>query len=192
MNRYTFLLKSEELNSITGVLSPVRKRFRRFTMWKICDYIFAYFEGSTQDKECMLAELDKLPEQVECLCLPGQMTVMYENLGFVSDREEGLSYRVFASRLKPGCAEEYRRRHAQIPPLPTDRESCERNWGIWLGDGCIFGYCELNMSLWKEPTEEDLRETVEWETRQLEIMDWLTDDIDWLTGEHHTAAQRIL
>ena len=42
-----------------------------------------------------------------------------------------------------------------------------------------------------EETEEARAETVAWETRQLEIMDWITNDVDWMTGEHHSASVRI-
>ena len=34
--------------------------------------------------------------------------------------------------------------------------------------------------------------TVAWETRQLEIMDWLTDDVDWITGQKHDAMERVV
>ena len=43
----------------------------------------------------------------------------------------------------------------------------------------------------QEPTEEEKAFTTEWETRQLEIMDWITNDVDWLTGEHHPASIRL-
>ena len=33
--------------------------------------------------------------------------------------------------------------------------------------------------------------TVEWETRQLGIMDWITNDVDWMTGEWHPACRRL-
>ena len=34
-------------------------------------------------------------------------------------------------------------------------------------------------------------DTIAWETRQLEIMDWLTDDVDWLTGQKHAPSRCI-
>ena len=34
-------------------------------------------------------------------------------------------------------------------------------------------------------TEEEKQASIAWETKQLEIMDWLTDDTDWITGEKH-------
>ena len=43
----------------------------------------------------------------------------------------------------------------------------------------------------KEPTEADKAFTVEWETRQLEIMDWITNDVDWLTETCHPASMRL-
>ena len=42
-----------------------------------------------------------------------------------------------------------------------------------------------------EPTEEEKAADIAWETRQLEIMDWLTDDVDWITGEKHDAIRFI-
>ena len=41
-------------------------------------------------------------------------------------------------------------------------------------------------------TMEERASTIAWETRQLEIMDWLTDDVDWITGEKHEAIRRIV
>ena len=40
-------------------------------------------------------------------------------------------------------------------------------------------------------TEAERASTVAWETRQLEIMDWLTDDVDWITGQKHESACRV-
>ena len=43
----------------------------------------------------------------------------------------------------------------------------------------------------KEETEEERQATIAWETRQLEIMDWITDDVDWLTGQRHSRSHRL-
>ena len=40
-------------------------------------------------------------------------------------------------------------------------------------------------------TEEEKAQTIAWETRQLEIMDWYTDDVDWITGETHEKIQNL-
>lgn len=190
--RFPFLLRCSESRSLTEVLLPEKTGFRYFTVWQMEDYVFGYFEGEEQDGERMLSLLEKLPESVELLYRPGEMRLMYENLGWVNPDKAALSYRVFSARLKPDCAEEYKRRHDGIKQFPTDQPRYESNWGIWLGDGCIFGYCERDPELRREPTEEQRNANVQWETRQLEIMDWITDDMDWLTGEKHVAVERIL
>lgn len=190
--RFPFLLKIGDVEAARSFLLPLRGEYRNFTAWNIASYVFVHLEGKVGDRERLLAELAELPDGCEALCLPGEMPVMYENRGCVRSEKTGLSHRVFAAKLKPGCADEYKRRHSQIPPMPTDREDYESNWGIWLGDGHVFGYCELDLSLRREPTEEERNETVCWETAQLEIMDWLSDDMDWLTGERHEAVQQLL
>ena len=43
----------------------------------------------------------------------------------------------------------------------------------------------------KEETEEERKRTAAWEMRQLEIMDWITNDVDWLTGECHVGSVRL-
>ena len=50
---------------------------------------------------------------------------------------------------------------------------------------CLDKFCP-------EMTEEEKASTIAWETRQLEIMDWLTDDVDWITGEKHEAIRRLV
>ena len=35
---------------------------------------------------------------------------------------------------------------------------------------------------------DERKATVKWETRQLGIMDWITNDVDWMTGEWHAAC----
>ena len=67
----------------------------------------------------------------------------------------------------------------------------DSNFSIWSAGGYIFGYDEIDTTMETEPTEADKKFTVEWETRQLEIMDWITNDVDWMTGEHHAASVRL-
>ena len=190
--RYPFLLKCTNYDALKTALLPLKESFDNFTMWGIGDYGFGYFEGQAHDKARMCSILESLPKPIVCLCQPGEMAVMYDNPGCVRESKDGLTHRVFAAKLKPGCADEYKRRHDTIPTLSADQPTYESNWGIWLGDGHIFGYCERDPALWSEPTEEDRQLTIQWETAQLEIMEWLSDDMDWLTGQTHAAVMQIL
>ena len=75
----------------------------------------------------------------------------------------------------------------------TVSEGPESNFTIWCADSEFnFGYCELVKSFDHPMTEEEKQSTIAWETRQLEIMDWLTDDVDWITGDRHEAIRRIV
>ena len=51
---------------------------------------------------------------------------------------------------------------------------------------------ELVKAFDHEMTEEEKESTIAWETRQLEIMDWLTDDVDWITGQKHPHIARVI
>ena len=42
-----------------------------------------------------------------------------------------------------------------------------------------------------DQTDEEKYETIQWEKQQLEIMDWITNDVDWITGERHPNIMRI-
>ena len=42
-----------------------------------------------------------------------------------------------------------------------------------------------------EETEESREQTVTWEMRQLGIMDWITNDVDWMTKEVHPSSVRL-
>ena len=96
-------------------------------------------------------------------------------------------------RIKPGMQAEYKRRHDELAASRGGvvSEGPESNFTIWRAKDYIFGYCELVKSYDHEPSEEEKAATAAWETRQLEIMDWLTDDVDWLTGETHEKMKNL-
>ncbi|MBR1560701.1 MAG: hypothetical protein IJ646_10730, partial [Clostridia bacterium] len=96
--------------------------------------------------------------------------------------------------LKPGCEEEYKRRHDALVEARGGRvsEGPDSNFTIWYGAGYIFGYDEKVRSFDHEPTEEEKAADIAWETRQMEIMDWLTDDVDWITGQKHEHIRRVI
>ena len=167
-----------------------------FSMWAVEDMLYGYGEcaGGAQDLAPVWDRLlEKLAGEAEGLCAPGTMRLMYHDIGVVRADKSLIRHRVFSTRLKPGCAEEYKRRHDGLIAARGDAVSQgpDSNFTIWYGEGVIFGYCEKVKSFDRPMTEQERQDTIAWETRQLEIMDWLTDDVDWITGETHEAIQRL-
>ena len=96
-------------------------------------------------------------------------------------------------RLKPDCEEEYKARHDGLVAAREGRidPGPDSNFSIWSAGGYIFGYDEIDTTMETEETPEAHEATVAWETRQLGIMDWITNDCDWLTGTVHSASVRL-
>lgn len=208
MQRMPFVLKfktgmkAEGLKALEGVWGGVRKTLddlgvSNFSIWGIQDFLFCY--GEYPDY-VSIPYADKaawekaLSPYVELFAAPGTLPLMYHDIGIVRKDKSLIRHRVFSTRLKPGCAEEYKRRHDALVEARGGKvsEGPESNFTIWNANGYIFGYCELVKSFDHEMTEEEKAATIAWETRQLEIMDWLTDDVDWITGEKHDAIQLIV
>ena len=173
---------------------------RNFSVWGVEDMVYGYGEypdGFSFDSDFgakCAGWLETLADCAELLCAPGTMRLMYHDFGIVREDKSLIRHRVFSTKLKPGCAEEYKRRHDALVEARGDAvsEGPDSNFSIWYGAGYIFGYCEKVKSFDREMTEAEKASTIEWETRQLEIMDWLTDDVDWITGEKHEAIRRII
>lgn len=205
MERLTFLLRLEgdreagvaAVRALKGAFEDAcaRAQVENFSIWRMEQYLFGYGERSGGDPHCFDAVLAQLPQEVLLVCAPGSMRQMYHDIGIVRADKNLIRHRVFATKLKPGCEEEYKRRHDGLIAQrgETVKEGPESNFTIWYGDGHIFGYCELVRAFDEiAPTPEQKAASVAWETRQLEIMDWLTDDMDWLTGEKHPPVERVL
>jgi len=167
---------------------------KNFSIWHMEEYLFGYGENESENMTCFDGVFAKLPAGCVLVSAPGSMRLMYHDLGVIREDKSQIRHRVFATRIKPGCDEEYKRRHdALIEARGGEvKDHAESNFTIWYGDGCIFGYCELVKAFDHEPTAEEHASTVAWETRQLEIMDWMTDDVDWLTGEKHAPVARVI
>ncbi len=167
------------------------------SLWGVADMLYGYGEcaGGTDD---MLPLWNRLAEALsgtaEPLCAPGTMRLMYHDIGIVRADKSLIRHRVFSTVLKPGCEEEYKRRHDGLIAARGDAvsEGPDSNFTIWYGAGYIFGYCEKVKSFDRPMTEAERADTIAWETRQLEIMDWLTDDVDWITGQKHEPMRRVL
>ena len=205
MERKTFLMKMlpgqrEAVSSSLKALAPeiqaaaARQGIGNFSIWRAGELLCGYGEYERDAEPGMWPVLSPAVDgRAELLCPEGSMRLMYHDIGVVRADKSLIRHRVFATKLKPGCEEEYKRRHDALIAARGDAvsEGPDSNFTIWYGAGYIFGYCEKVRSFDREMTEQERRDTVAWETRQLEIMDWITDDVDWITGEKHEKVERI-
>ncbi len=210
MNRVAFVLRvkpgmkeafvaegAKIWGDVTKALDGVE--MKNFSVWSICEFMFCYGEAPdavdpAKITEAVKAIAAKLEDSCEILALPGTMRLMYHDIGIVREDKSLIRHRVFGTHIKPGCAEEYKARHDKLVEARGDKvsEGPESNFTIWCADDEFnFGYCELVKSFDHVMTEEEKPSTIAWETRQLEIMDWYTDDVDWITGEKHEHVQLI-
>lgn len=170
------------------------QKVRNLSFWCVEDLVFGYCEVHN-DLQSPLAPFYEAVTDYCCLIagLDEPMKLMYEDIGYIRDDKSEITHRVFITKLKPGCREEYKRRHDILAESRCGRinPGPESNFTIWNGGDYIFGYCELDKSMLKEPSEEEKKATIAWETRMLEIMDWITDDVDWLTGLKHEKIERL-
>ena len=177
-----------------------RNELSNFSLWNAEDLVFGYYESlnekelSSEETKAAACIIQKADPFVEWISAPGQqMRLMYHNFGIVRENKEMIRHRVFMTKLKPDCAEEYKRRHDVLVEQRGDTvdPGPDSNFSIWSAGGYIFGYNEIDTAMETEETEEEHAATIAWETRQLEIMDWITNDCDWLTGEIHAQIRRI-
>lgn len=185
--------KAEEINALCEKLGAMNAG-----VWCVEHFLYLYAEF---EDDCAFGIKDLIKPYETMLMIVGSqigsnkdMELMYHCIGVVRKDKSLIRRRVFATELKPGCAREYKRRHQELIDARGDEVSDgpETNFTIrCAGDRYIFGYCELVKSYDHEPTEEEKAATVSWETRGLEIMDWLTDDCDWIFGTHHQAMRTL-
>lgn len=211
MERHAFAMKIKEgqmneyrrrLGEIWPTLTAFldRAEIKNFSIWNTDSLIFGYYEkketiGLSAEEERTKEDLIKTMEDTFAwISVPGQdMRLMYHDFGIVRENKELIRHRMFMTKLKPGCEEEYKRRHDGLVEKRGDtvNPGPDSNFSIWSAGGYIFGYNEIDTTMETEETEEERQATIEWETRQLEIMDWITNDVDWMTGEHHSASRRL-
>lgn len=210
MERRTFLLRmyprtqAEVEKGLADLAPRIRAEAERlgvdnFSIWCVSDLLCGYGEYTADVDLDAAPGLKAMIEPVidgraELLCPTGSMRLMYHDIGIVRKDKSLIRHRVFVTKLKPGCAEEYKRRHDALVAARGDAvsEGPDSNFTIWYGAGYIFGYCEKVKAFDHEMTDQERADTVAWETRQLEIMDWLTDDVDWMTGEKHEKIRRLV
>ena len=171
-----------------------------FSIWNVESIVFGYFETndefvfSEQDKELVSMWENSCDDSYTWISTPFEpMRLMYHDFGIVRESKELIRHRVFVTKLKPGMEEEYKTRHDALVEARGDEvtQGPDSNFSIWNSGGYIFGYNEIDTTMEHEMTEEEKESTIQWERRMLEIMDWLTNDVDWITGECHESIRRL-
>ena len=211
MERHAFAMqvKDGQMNTYRQKLGEIwteltafldRNQVKNFSIWNTDRLIFGYYEKADQAvlSQEEAAVRDKLTEQMaetfEWISTPEEdMRLMYHNFGVVRENKELIRHRVFMTKLKPGCEEEYKSRHDGLIAQRGDTvdPGPDSNFSIWSAGGYIFGYDEIDTTMEVDETPEAREATVAWENRQLGIMDWITNDVDWMTGEWHPASRRL-
>ena len=211
MERHAFAMKIKEgrMNDYRKKLGEIwpeltayldRNGVSNFSIWNAADLIFGYYEKGDEtvvsEEETVIKEklTAAIEDTFEWISTPGKdMRLMYHDFGIVRENKELIRHRMFMTKLKPDCEEEYKRRHDGLIEKRGDTVSVgpDSNFSIWSAGGYIFGYDEIDTTMEVEQTAEAKQAEVEWETRQLGIMDWITNDVDWLTGEVHVASRRL-
>lgn len=211
MERHAFAMKIKEgrMNTYRKKLGEIwkeltdfldRNGIRNFSIWNAEELIFGYYENEDgmkldQKEEAVRSALiEKMQDTFQWISVPGQdMRLMYYDFGIVRECKELIRHRVFMTKLKDGCEEEYKIRHDGLIAKRGDtvNPGPDSNFSIWSAGGYIFGYNEIDTTMEVQETAEARKETIAWETRQLEIMDWITNDVDWMTGEVHADVKRL-
>ena len=197
MNTYRWKL-GEIWPELTGFLD--RNQIKNFSIWNADQLIFGYYEkadGAVLNAEEKLVKdrlIGEIQDTFQWISPPGEdMRLMYHNFGVVRENKELIRHRMFMTKLKDGCEEEYKARHDGLIAQRGDTvdPGPDSNFSIWSAGGYIFGYDEIDTTMERDETPEEHEATVAWETRQLGIMDWITNDVDWMTGECHPASRRL-
>ena len=211
MERHSFAMEIKEgkkneyrqkLGEIWSELTAFldQEKVHNFSIWNCKSLIFGYYETdeTSEFSEEKKAKIQALTSRIDntfiWISTPGEnMRLMYHNFGIVRKSKELIRHRMFMTKLKPGCEEEYNARHDGLVAARGDKidPGPDSNFSIWSAGGYIFGYNEIDTTMEKEETPEAHEATVAWETRQLGIMDWITNDCDWLTGQVHSASVRL-
>ena len=205
MVRHAFLLDVPDMGSFMRAFSENEKDVRAFAAgegltnasgWYVDRYAFFYAERGREGELRIPAVLeDAFAPFCSYIARPGEMRLMYRDDGVIRQDKSLIRHRVFATLIHEGCADEYKARHDALsarreamPPV----DHADSNFTIWCARGRYnFGYCEKVLAFDHEMTEAEKADTVAWETRMLEIMDWITDDVDWITKERHPAMKNL-
>ena len=182
-------------NEVTAFLDE--NNISNFSVWKMANLLFIY--GEAKDSYCVTEKninrirqiISRSDDTITWLSEPGRrMQLVYYDYGIVRDSKELIRHRVFAAKLKDGCMPEYKRRHDKLIEQRgnTINYGPESNYTIWSDGNYIFGYDEIDTTMEREQTKEQVEWSIKWEKKMLEIMEWITDDIDWLTNKRNSKS----
>ena len=171
-----------------------------FSLWQIGDLVFGYYETegrpilSEGNEDRLQGFIDVFRGLGEWISTPKEkMRLMYEDFGVVRKSKELIRHRVFATQLVGDYQEEYKARHDRLVEARNGvvTRGPDSNFSIWNAGRYIFGYDEIDVTMEKAETEESRQATIAWETKMLEIMEWFSDDVDWITNERHPHVVRL-
>ena len=129
MERHSFAmeLKEGKKNDYRRKLSEIwpeltafldQEKVHNFSIWNCDSLIFGYYETdenhefSEEKKNQIQALTAKIEDTFTWISTPGEnMRLMYHNFGVVRENKELIRHRMFMTKLKPGCEEEYKARH---------------------------------------------------------------------------------
>lgn len=211
MERHAFAMKVKEgqkaafrsgLGKIWGELTVFldEKKMVNFSIWNAEDMVFGYYETEdgfafTEEDKALAAKWEETyGGSYDWVSTPfEEMRLMYHDFGYVRQSKELIRHRVFITKLVPGSEEEYKARHDVLVDARNGKltEGPDSNFSIWNADGYIFGYNEIDITMEKDRTKADDDADIAWETKMFEIMSWITNDVDWISGEHHDTIKRI-
>ena len=160
MERHAFAMKVKEgkMNDYRKTLGEIwpeltayldRNGIHNFSIWNAADLIFGYYENadgeviSPEEEKVKAALTEKIGDTFTWISTPGKdMRLMYHNFGVVRENKELIRHRMFMTKLKDGCEEEYKARHDGLVAQrgETIDPGPDSNFSIWSAGGYIFGY----------------------------------------------------
>lgn len=209
MERHAFAMRTKDKNQFKANLGKIwpeltafldEHEAANFSIWNVQDMVFGYFETPGElvytdaDREKAAQWETAYGSCYEWISVPFQeMRLVYEEFGIVRECKELIRHRVFITKLYPGKEEEYKLAHDELiaarnGQIPLGPDS---NFSIWCAGGYVFGYDEIDVTMDFDWTPEQLQWNVDWENRMLELMSWLTDDIDFMLPERHDNIIRL-
>lgn len=175
-------------------------KMTNFSIWNVQHIIFGYYETdddfvfTESDKKQVMMWEKQYGDSYTWISTPFEdMRLMYHDFGIVRESKELIRHRVFVTKLVHGMEEEYKKRHDTLVNARGDmvNPGPDSNFSIWYAGGYIFGYNEIDTTMEHEMTDEERANTIQWEKWMLEIMSWLTNDVDWIIGECHESVKRL-